>query len=316
MKIILLFIVTLCAVANHSFAEQFSYKSNHKIPDIEKILFSNGDELKIEKDKKTLMQQTIAMTKNNQTLYGLNHVKDGNVVIKAAYPNAKNAKVAIVEANCGGSMCATNDVYIAYLYGDKLNINFVGNAYSSDFQINMEITNSGGVKVNAINVPLYAWDKYGDMVKGIKELINGKGVISSDFKKNYLKIVNEHPEVFFSSENLREPLARKIGFDNFREIRSYMSGPSDSKIYKNGRMIILDGCMAHSCPNYKATVLVDASTDKFWVIWADIAKTTIKYGTTDKWSKEIAEILLGESSINYKGEVLYENERFTLRGKR
>ncbi len=74
--------------------------------------------------------------------------------------------------------------------------------------------------------------------------------------------------------------------------------------------------MAHSCPNYKATVLVDASTDKFWVIWADIAKTTIKYGTTDKWSKEIAEILIENSSINDETKVLYENERFTLRGKR
>jgi hypothetical protein len=307
MKYLALF---LCFYLCQAHAQKFEYKSDFNSPSLEVVNFSTGDTIKVEKkNPKTMMSSLEVLDKNKKIIYGLKKISEAHVNIKAAYPDAKKAHVAVVETNCGGNSCGTEGVYVVYIFENKLHIDFIGDVYRRDFLLRVDLTSNTNPKITALNVLENKFDKYGDMIKGTRELINGKGSIASTFNRDWLKLVGEHPERYFEDKVRREPLAQKINFENFREVRNFMSGPGITSI-QDGKYLIMTGCMAHMCPDYYAAILVDATNSKEWVLWVDSGKKIIKFGTTDKWSDDIAYKLIREINDNNSLTIAYSNSKF------
>jgi hypothetical protein len=315
MKILSFIFCLFIATSATAQAQKYTYKFNLETPDISSVRFANNDTIKVNSFHETSGmsyydgKRLEAFHKNRQIVYSHSNVENDYISIKAAYPSKQNAIVAIVEASCGGSACIPK-TYVAYIYNDKLIVDFLNEAY---LQINVDITEAKTPKVKAINVRNGAKDKYGDDITGGRELINGKGFIDKNFRKEYLSLVDVHPETFFTQKVYREPLAQKIGYENFRELRSYMGVASNSYIY-DGKYIVFNGCMPHACSSFMGALIIDARSGKYWTIWADIERNLIKFGTTDKWNKFISELIIQESNIN--ANVSFENNKFNITEKK
>jgi hypothetical protein len=306
----------LCFYISQATAQKFEYKSDFNSPSLEIVTFSTGDTIKVEKkDTKTMLTSLEVLDKNKKIIYGIKKISDAHVHIKAAYPDFKKAQVAVVETNCGGNSCGSEGVYVVYTFENKLHIDFIGDAYRRDFLLRIDITNNSNPKITATNVLENKFDKYGDMIKGTRELINGKGSIASTFNRDWLKFVGEHPERYFEDKLRREPLAQKINYENFRELRNFMSGPGGTSI-QDGKYLIMTGCKAHMCPDYYAAILVDVVNSKEWALWVDSGKKIIKFGTTDKWSDEIAYKLISEINDGNSFKITYSNSKFFERIKK
>jgi len=304
MALILLFV-------SASHAQKYEYESSENGNDIKSVIFANGSSIKIKKVSRDEIASVVAFNKNQEVIYGLNEISDDHVNITAAYPSSLNAQVAIVETNCGGSMCTWNGVYAVYIFNNELRADFISNTHDDDFRVNIDISNKNYPKIIAFNAPEYVFNKYGDMLKGTRELINGKGTISSAFKRDWLVFVGNHPEEYFANASKRESLAKSIGYENFRQVRSYISGPASTTI-SEGKYIVMDGCMAHWCSTYSATVLIDATSSKQWVIWVDSDKLLVKSGTNDKWGKEVAERIISLMHLNESLRITYKNGNFQI----
>jgi hypothetical protein len=303
-----LLLILLTSTFTH--AQKYKYESREDGERIKTVIFANESSIKIEKNSSDGMASIVAIDKNQKIIYGLNEITDGHVNITAAYPNNLNAAVAIIETNCGGSMCSWNGVYAAYIYNNKLHVDFISNNHEKDFRVNIDITIQNNPKIIAVNAPENTFNKYGDMLKGTRELINGKGAIKSTFQRDWLVFVGKHPEEFFKDASKRETLAKSIGYDNFRTLRSYMTGPGSTTI-SDGKYLVMNGCMAHFCPNYYATLLIDTSSSKIWVLWVDSDKRLVKSGTNNKWEKEVARSIISLMEYNESLRIVYKDGVFT-----
>lgn len=302
-------LLLLLLASTFSHAQKYKYESREDVERIKTVIFVNESSIKIDKNSSDGMASLVAIDKNQKIIYGLNEVSDGNVNITAAYPNYLNAEVAIIESNCGGSMCSWNSVYAAYIYNNKLRVDFISNNHEKDFRVNIDLAIQNNPKIIAINAPEYTFNKYGDMLKGTRELINGKGAISSTFQRDWLVFVGKHAEEFFADVSKRDSFAKSIGYDNFRTLRSYMTGPGSTTI-SDGKYLVMNGCMAHFCPNYSATLLIDTSSSKIWAIWVDSEKKLVKSGTNNKWEKEVAQRLISLMDHNESLRIIYKDGVF------
>lgn len=106
-------LISLLLIANNSFAQKYEYKSSVNSKDIDTVTFFNGDFIKVQKNEESGMSKVVAFDKNKKQIYGLNEISEGYIYLKEAYPNTKNSQVAIIETNCGGTMCTWNGVYVA-----------------------------------------------------------------------------------------------------------------------------------------------------------------------------------------------------------
>jgi hypothetical protein len=304
-------LISLLLIANNSLAQKYEYKSSVNSKDIDTVTFFNGDFIKVQKNEESGMSKVVAFDKNKKQIYGLNEISEGYIYLKEAYPNTKNSQVAIIETNCGGTICTWNGVYVAYIYKNKLNFDFIGDAIDKDFAVNVDIGVKNSPMISAIGVSEKVWNKYGDTIKGNRELVNGKGAISNSFNRDWLRFVGEHPEKFFMDKLKRESLAQKINFENFKELRSYLSGPATTYI-KDGKYILMTGCMAHMCPNFYASILTDTTNSKQWALWIDADSKIAKYGTNDKWTNDIANILIGQIS-DEENIITFANSKFQIK---
>ena len=309
MKKMYVSLLLLLLASTFSHAQKYKYESREDVERIKTVIFVNESSIKIDKNSSDGMASLVAIDKNQKIIYGLNEVSDGNVNITAAYPNYLNAEVAIIESNCGGSMCSWNSVYAAYIYNNKLRVDFISNNHEKDFRVNIDLAIQNNPKIIAINAPEYTFNKYGDMLKGTRELINGKGAISSTFQRDWLVFVGKHAEEFFADVSKRDSFAKSIGYDNFRTLRSYMTGPGSTTI-SDGKYLVMNGCMAHFCPNYSATLLIDTSSSKIWAIWVDSEKKLVKSGTNNKWEKEVAQRLISLMDHNESLRIIYKDGVF------
>jgi hypothetical protein len=301
-------VLTLLLFIKSALTQTYEFKSYASDKDLDAVTFVNGDLIKIQKNE---ISKVVAFDKNNKQLYGLREVSDSHINIKAAYPNSKNSQVAIIETNCGGNMCTWNGVYVAYIFKNKLNFDYIGDAIDNEFMIKIDVKNINSPIVIASGVSEKVKNKYGDTIKGSRVLVNGKGAISNSFNKDWLKFVGEHPEQFLSDKLKRESLAQKINFENFKELRSYLSGPASTYI-KEGKYILMTGCMAHMCPDFYASILTDATNAKQWALWVDADKKIVKYGTNDKWTNDIANLLIEEIS-DEKNIITFKNSKFQIK---
>ena len=123
-----------------------------------------------------------------------------------------------------------------------------------------------------------------------------------------MKILDVHPDTYFSNSELREKLAKKIGTDNFRMLRESMVVASNTYI-TNGHFIMMRGCMPHNCDTNQGIVLLDTKNENYYAILIDENKKQIDSNSTSTMSNEVIQ-LLEKTMIKNQFRVEYKNNKF------
>ncbi len=195
--------------------------------------------------------------------------------IEAAYPNPGNASAVLVSDSCSGSICDWKNLTMVLPSGGEIKTYRIG----SPGKITLTVTGGQVVGGQADGIPA-GEDKYGSKITTTRMFIPGAGFVASGFKNQYASLVGAHPDVFFDDKNMREPFAKAVGLDNFRDVRQAISVASPVTLVQ-GRYIVMQGCMPHDCGGNYAFVMIDAVTSDFF--WARFNQGTNRYsGATRK----------------------------------
>ena len=309
--ITILIVIIQCALLNDAHSQQFTYIPNKIETNIQSVKFKNGVELSLVSANENGNRRVI--TNSNVKVFGVGLISDDVVEIVAAYPNEINAGAVLIKSTCNGTACSRfTTVHIAYPERENLRIDYVGNQQVDKFEIKVNIKNNTLISATAKNIEDDTKNKYGDIDKINQNLIIGTGFISEKFNKSFLKILTSNGEDFFSSNEFREAFAKKIGYDNFRELRDFTNGPGNT-ILVDGKYILIERCKAHQCPEFNGKVLIDATTNNFWAVWIDRNKKNIKQGTTSEWTDAISYKLLNKSNWAIFYDLSYENNTFKFK---
>lgn len=201
---------------------------------------------------------------NSGSLQYISGACDGIVHIRAAYPDEKNAKLAIVTTNCGGTMCSTwNDHYVVFLADSGIRVIRVGTSF---YGPKNKMTKYGFAfdgqrlsRSSVINFYDGTENSLGDLLPSTRVFVKQGSYVDIRFDKRFLQFVGEHPDTVLGDEQLRASIVQKIKPERFRAFRAAMSGPGSSYVH-NGRFLVMNGCMKSNCPWEFGAVVLDGFT--------------------------------------------------------
>jgi len=303
--------LTIFLISFTAIAQKYSYKMNYESNDIGYVTFSNGMNISVTQyNEKYNTSKTITeFDSNKRELRKIKEIENDYVKITNSYPNRQNAEFATIESACGGNACGGTFLYVAHINSDRKIRYSKVDEIDSKFELIIDLLSQNS-KAIAKNIVI-GTNNYGDDILGDRKLISDIGFVDTRFKNQFIKLVNAHPSSYFSDAQLREPLAKAIGLDNFKDLRSYLEVASESELI-SGRFIVFNGCMAHSCGFNEGTVVIDAISKSTLALWADIDKLNLKSGRTDKLEKDIIQTTLNNSNINEDAVLKYENNLFKI----
>ena len=318
-KIASLFLVLIFNCINFANAEIYTFKENSKkTEDIEIVKFSNGETIKNIKsspDPKEIWGYKIGVfDSKNKAKYVSDPIQNDIVSIEAAYPNAKEALVAVVSSGSSGSCCPFKTYYVAYITKNQLFVHELNTSMTGDIQINVNINKRVLVGIEAQNVSESSENKYGDRIKGTRSLVPEKGFIKKEFKRKFIELVGVHPEDFFSHKLHREKLADALGFENFKKLRRFMTVASDSEL-EDGQFIVFSGMLPHSGGSQSGAVVIDAINEQYWSFWFDEESNYSSWqGSTTKWNDEVADLIKSNHKFaSDKVLIDFKNNKFSIR---
>lgn len=206
------------------------------------------------------------------------------ISLRGAYPSARQARVAIVAANCGAGGCASSEVY-AVLYLDQGTVRVAPVGWGVAEHRRTPTTFSFWFKGDRLSASVIshfytgATNAWGDLEPATRFLHASGHYVDTRFRKDWLKFVGEHPEAVLGDTEVREPLTRKMKPEQFRAIRSALGGPGSSRMV-NGRYLVMDGCKRSVCPLQFGSVVMDGiSGDLQVMVFIPGEKRWIHVGT-------------------------------------
>jgi hypothetical protein len=290
------------------FANAINFKFSDKNESYEKVIFSNKDILQIErKDKDNWLGQKLSLIQKSKKKPGIENIEGDILDFVYAYPSITNARIAVLLSTCSGSACFPF-IHVAYVEDDQLIIHDLGATYYNDnlnFDFNF-INNK--VSLVANNVNTFRKNSYGDTIHTKMTLLNKIGFVDGYFNKKYLKILDVHPEIYFSNIELREILAKKIGLDKFRALRENMTVAINTYITQ-GHFIVMEGCMPHSCNTNAGIVVLDTEKEIYYAVLVDKNSKKIETNSTSTWNDGVAE-LIRKKLIDSQFKVEIKNNKF------
>ena len=300
-------------------AESYTFKENSKkIEDIELVKFSNGESIKNIKaspNSKEFWSYKIGLfDSKGKAKYSSQSIQNDFVSIEGAYPNAKEAVVAVISSGSSGSCCPYKTYYVAYISKNQLFVNELNTSMTGDLLVNISIVKGVLASIDAQNVSEKLENKYGDTIKGTRNLVLEKGFIKKEFKRKFLDLVSVHPEDFFSHKLHREKLANTLGFDNFKKLRTFMAVASESEL-EDGQYIIFSGMLPHSGGSQSGCVVVDAINEQYWAMWFDEDSNYSAWqGATTKWNQEVVSLIKSNHSYaSDRVQLEFKDNKFTIR---
>jgi hypothetical protein len=293
-------------LAQVSLKPDFSWDSKEKYRSVEKVRFENGEFAIVVSDQKLPQYQRVKEACAYKRLEigkeGNRFVTDacdGHVNIRAAFPSATNAKVAIVETNCGGSMCNSfNDVYVVFFTTDGLRITKIGTSFygPKDKPTTYEFWFDGKKIKRSVIRNFYDGkeNNLGDLLPSTRNFVTSGAYIDSRFQKEYEPLIGEHPDSFMGNSSARLRILKFVKPEEFREYRNAMSGPGSSSV-TNGRFIVMNACMAHNCNDVFASVVIDGFTghtqllrfEKSKSFFASVSTQDLDSGVNDVWLEDV-----------------------------
>ena len=262
---------------------EFTWNSSQYGKTYGKVRFENGETVIVVKDQKLPVNSNLKDSCEIQRIEierkgrrEATDMCDSLVFIRAVYPSVENAKVAIVETNCGGTMCSDfSDVYVLFQSAKGVRFARLGTSFSGpknkptiyDFWFN-----KGTIKRSVVRNFFDGHEnELGDLLISTRNYDEKGEYLDSRFNKAFKKFIGGHPQDFFGDQEARTGIVKLIKSDEFVEYRNAMSGPGWSKV-SHGRFIVLNACMAHACDLIFGSVIIDGFTGDTHLIRFDSVK--------------------------------------------
>jgi len=311
-KLILPLLLGFLLSTSTAHAERFEFNaSNTKNKNLESVRFINGITIKSVRKDRNSPHKLIYLDASVKSISGPEIIENDYVTIESAYPSAQSAQVSVISSQCGGSMCGFSTYYLAYLINGALYVHEISTDNAKKIKITGNYNRGNITNAVATNVTEPQKNQYGDTILGTRILINKKGFVKSPFKRKYLPLVEVHPEDYFSNKVLRENLAKQVGFENFKVLRSYMQVASNSKLV-DGQYIVISGMLPHSGADQSGVVVIDGVNKKYYALWVDIDSNKIDKGATAQWTEHIARIV-SDAFFHSDYFLSFENDNFSIR---
>lgn len=210
---------------------------------------------------------------------------EDRIQIRAVFPDAKNAKAAIVSTNCLGTICSTfDDFYVLYLDPRGISVAELGSLFGSpankpQTSFSLEFTGNLLTKGRVSNIYSGEENDLGDRVPSAR-VFNPKGLFLDErFRQTFLKFLLAHPEEFMADEVARAPLVKAVGAAKFRSVRAAVNGPGSGAVV-GGRLLILKACERHSCDTSMGAVVIDAVSGDVHILRVNLTSKELEWGST------------------------------------
>jgi hypothetical protein len=259
----------------------------------------------------TLFEQSItAKTPINKQKSEL--VKNDFAKVEAAYPNPQKASAVLISDNCSGNACTWQNLTMVLPRGEGIKTYRI----NSPSKITLTVEGDKVVSGFAEGIPAGA-DKYGSQITATRTFLPGVGFVAAGFKKEFAKLVGEHPDEFFEDKLLREPFAKAVRLETFRDLRAAIGVASPTYLIQ-GRYVVLQGCMPHNCGGNYSFVMIDAVTSDYF--WARYNEGTTRYsGATRKIDKAAIQSVFSDEefvqnddatlTVSPAGKIVYRTKR-------
>jgi hypothetical protein len=293
-----LFLAQNFALSQTNAKPDFSWDSSGKYESFEKVRFENGAVAIVISDQKLPQYQRVKeecaykrLEIGKEGNRFITNACDGQVNIRAAFPSVTNAKVAIVETNCGGTMCNSfNDLYIVFLNNDRLEITKIGTSFygpkgkTTTYEFWFD-----GKKIKRSLIRNFYDGKennLGDLIPSTRIFVPQGAYLDSRFKKEFEQFIGEHPDSFMGNSSARTEILKFVKPEEFREYRNAMSGPGSSTV-ANGRFIVMNACMAHNCNDIFGSAVIDGFTGHTQLIRFEKSTSFFRTASTKELDPEV-----------------------------
>lgn len=283
-------LAVLTAFAAQAHAATFVWDGNAPAPskEISKVQLSNKTVIEQLKGKDLFDQAVTARAPGSKNKLEL--VRNDFVAIEAAYPNVQKAAAVLISDNCSGNACVSQTVTLVLPRGNEIK----KYAVDSPAKITLAVEGDQVVGGFAEGVPAGV-DKYGSAITATRPFMPGAGFVAAGFKKEFIKLIGEHPESLFDDKVLREPFAKAVGLETFRDLRQAISVASPTYLVQ-GRYIVLQGCMPHDCGGNYSFVMIDAVTSTYF--WARYNEGRTRYsGSSAKIDKAAIQAVFSDPAF-------------------
>ena len=293
-----IFLAQSLALSQTNSKPDFLWDSSGKYESFEKVRFENGAVAIVVSDQKPPPYQRVKEECSFKRLEigkegnrFVTNACDGQVNIRAAFPSVTNAKIAIVETNCGGTMCNSfNDVFIVFFINDRLQITKIGTSfYGPKGKTTTYSFWFDGKKIKRSLIQNFYDGKennLGDLIPSTRIFVPQGAYLDSRFKKDFEQFIGEHPDSFMGNSSARTEILKFIKPEEFREYRNAMSGPGSSTV-ANGRFIVMNACMAHNCDAIFASAVIDGFTGHTQLIRVEKSSSVFRTASTKELDPEV-----------------------------
>ena len=298
---------------------EFIWDESKPYKSIDKVRFTNGDFIQVAEGKVTGQvvkeeceyKRLEVRSGSSGGILFITDACDGLVHIRAAYPDAKNAKLAIVTTNCGGTMCSNwSDHFIVFLGETGVRIVRVGTSFiGPKNKITKYEFSFDGPRLSRSTVTNFydgSETSLGDLIPFTRVFIRKGEYIDQRFGKKYFKFIGEHPDEVLGDAEVRANIVAKIKPERFRAFRTAMSGPGSSSIV-NGRFLVMNACMKSNCPYEFGAVVVDGFTGALHVMRFNPDEKLIDYISSRPFDADLDATWLSEIDTQQKYRLSIEN---------
>jgi len=298
----LLLFGVLSIAQGQSFSEkkiEFTWDENQKYQTLDKVRFANGDLIEVAEGNASILNLKEICTLRRlevrreapKSLLFVTNACDSIVQIRAAYPDIRNAKLAVVTTNCGGTTCHSfNDHFIVFISDSGLRIARVGTSFigPKNKSTKYEFGFDGQRLSNALVSNFYdgSENEFGDLLASTRVFIKQGDFVDVRFNKEFLKFVGEHPDVVMGDSDARALLISKIKAERFKAFRSAMSGPGSSSVY-NGRFLVMNACMKSNCPFVFGSVVLDGFTGSIHLLRFSLDENIFDHASSQSINEKI-----------------------------
>ncbi len=249
-------------IANHSFAQEanidisfdksaldsptwvFDFSKEQEKKEVPSVTFTNGIKIKVQESKES-RQEIVSYLPSGRK--GASYGMDSLRIIRA-YPDDKNASLAIVEKSCIGSACMASSYVVYYIRDGKLRGVHLDRQESAPAGEPFDVDKLS-VVINDDNVKSLCaegiidgedTDEVGDLIKTTKCISPQDKLIDINVKQEYEPYVNVDLIDLVNDKNLRQPILDALGAPTFKLIRDeFLKGKLFSGgSFEDGRFIM------------------------------------------------------------------------------
>jgi hypothetical protein len=287
----------------------------------DRVKFVNGDFIQVAEGKvsgrvvkeECEYQRLEVRSGSDESLRYITNACDSLVHIQAAYPDSKNAKLAIVTTNCGGTICGNwSDHFVVFIGDSGVRVTRIGTSYiGPKNKITKYEFAFNGPRLNWSNITNFydgSENSLGDLIPSFRMFIRQGQYIDRKFEKKYLKFVGEHPDEVLGNAEVRANIVEKMKPERFQAFRIAMSGPGSSFIL-NGRFLVMDACMKSNCPYQFGSVVLDGFTGALHAIRYNPDENLVDHVSSRPLEEDLDQTWLSEVDTQQKYRLSIVNGR-------